>query len=123
MHRDELRAFRGSVERHLEYLVRLNGHRVLTSLDAPAERVPIAARQICDYQSFPDPRFRRAIRRLESLLGRTWDVFWIVLPAFLMWLILMPSAVYSRALALAAGIVCVIVGGCIAARSGRGEAT
>jgi hypothetical protein len=126
VHRDEVKAFRGSVEEHLQLLVRLRGPQVLRDvLDPPVElaSIYVNSRRL-DYHPFRDRSWWGVVDKLTARLGSLWDAFGCLLPAFIAWLLVAPRFVeISLILAFALGAAMVILAGFVTWRSVGTEET
>ena len=120
MHRDEVKAFRGSVEEHLQLLVRLRGPQVLRDvLDPPVELASayVHSRRL-DYHPFRDRSWWGVIDGFTARVGSRWDAFCCVLPAFVMWIMVAPRLVEaSLILCFAVGSAMVLIAGYAARRA------
>ena len=119
MHRDEVRAFRGSAEGHLMFLIRLRGPEALRdALDAGMSLSDVHGEPPrLEYHPYRDRRWRRAVDRLAVRLGDLWDAFGCMVPAFIMWLFVAPRLAISPAICVGVGVAMVLMADYVATRS------
>ena len=112
MHRDEVKAFRGSAEQHLQLLAGLGGPQAVRDLlDQPVEvHTANADPNLLDYYPFRDPSSWSLADQLTTRLRSLWDAFRCLLPALILWLVAAPSLIeISPFLAFTVGVAIVLL--------------
>ena len=123
MHRDEVKAFRGSAEHHLRLLVGLGGPQALRDmLDPPvnADTVDVDPCQL-DYYPFRDRSWWWSVAELLAARSRSlWDAFCCLLPAVILWVMIAPSMIeISPILAFAVGVAMILLAALLVWRAVR----